>query len=1540
MEYRCHVRTLLRTVGFVAGLAVCATATMAGAPRGQTDRSEFVAASPFWADEVKGDSVLIVFPGGQSDQVPQRDTRDDPCTLGAANTQARPAGTAPYPTFIGGSFNLEEFRYADDFTPAMNATVNRVCWRGVFSHIQCAFPEMGTADSAPHQWTIRFYTFGMDGLPGAQIGPDHVNFGGSPNMTVTQGRTGLPVGINPNDVEMSMSATLSGPAVSAGTCYYIEFYFDTPLPCFWLQGLSYEATTAPATAVGDRSLLRRNNRLFPNYTALDFINIDVSMSIGFDNGSALAKTNDFGSCFERFPPPNDNLADLFSNPGENPKLACGASVDFDNTYATHQPQFDPYSCRKSTIDPTDYTSGDVWWRWNPGTQTSASVSLCGTNTTGGLAGGDSLLAVFRSLVPTPTVPADLVQVGCSDDACLGTISQADITGLTNQTYYIRVSSFSPVSHGMYRLTITCPIPVPANDLCTGAIDIPRNPKGTGYGAPLGILLQGQTRTAGVDGNVRGCGGTGNSSRGVWYKLTGAGNQVLLSTDQQISGTAFDTTISVYCGPCDMMSPGNQLNCVAFNDDKSQTVLQSELDFCAHDGQTYYILIRGFGTASGDFGLLARELRDTNNNPIPCCEPEICDRDCGFEIPPNQTDEPGQNQDFSPTTEVCDDSAFNLTLQKNSGCSLTPGPGQIRPWGTITLGQVVVGNIWNRNQVFDRDWFLLRNQPTGTRFLVQFSCASEGPARFFTYGHAALTNFSNCTPAFTLVNLAPIFNGCPQELNRIIAYDGSATSQMGVQPGGEVGFRVDRSTSVADGYPCGTNTRYWFVFHEVVRTEDCTAVATQPGDDDEATQPTFNGGGGDDGFTAGEPCYNPVGEQYPGGPPFPPPNVPPGDFPRRKAGCGAPNPTDEGEFLLLRPGTPIVGKVDGTVGTAGASRDIDWYKFRLDQNAIVSMRVESAGVITAVLINDDCTINGITYLIAATRGTCSSNSANAEDIGVLPGDRTNYLVAAFWTDAFVTVGAGSLFGNYFCEDAISKYRLIVTADPLPDCSANPVCPPEGIVKAKESAEACSNNTDDHFDACAPDNDGCSRSVYGADTIASGETVCGTLWSTYDPFPLDDFTVDQDYYEFTVVNSTRLTYSMRANSPARVLVAETGLNGIKCLDPDFPVRVLGGENAGACVSGDVGVVYLEGSGNPLNPRYYTLVVSPGTLEQGLSIGDYRCAPFGKPIDYSLSVLMEEVGSCCLPTDNCVMVTASECMSAGGSDFDPDGFCGPSYSTDGLVAHAFVSIVGDPNAAQVTGFSDPDDSVVSVNMGAPFKLFGRVWGPQVGVSTNGYLIFGDDFSSAIARNYPNAANPNGIVAPFFHDWNLNSPGSSIWIKTSGPVGRETTIVEWANIGRHADFSQRANFQAVLIRNPDNNFQTKDDYFEFRYGTFTGLSKLDVTEADGDPSLASAGAEDETGLNGVGLPITPAFLTGNKKATFNLADTPCRTLVPVCCVGNADKVAPGQVTFADITAVLVNFFSVPNPNGTSVGDADCNGLINFADVTAVLVNWLNICN
>lgn len=107
-----------------------------------------------------------------------------------------------------------------------------------------------------------------------------------------------------------------------------------------------------------------------------------------------------------------------------------------------------------------------------------------------------------------------------------------------------------------------------------------------------------------------------------------------------------------------------------------------------------------------------------------------------------------------------------------------------------------------------------------------------------------------------------------------------------------------------------------------------------------------------------------------------------------------------------------------------------------------------------------------------------------------------------------------------------------------------------------------------------------------------------------------------------------------------------------------------------------------------------------------------------------------------------------------------------------------------------------------------------------------------------------------------------------------------------------------------------------------------------------ARTGAVLDTIIGSVGGFPIDAFGLYNRNAEladafFNSASL---TSAPVpCCTGNADKLVPGAVEFADITAVLTNFgagYGITGP-----GDADCDGNVTFADVTAVLTNYNAAC-
>ncbi|MDX2115724.1 MAG: hypothetical protein SFZ24_08935 [Planctomycetota bacterium] len=1479
--------------------------------------------SPFWENEIaKNPLDVFVVPGGDPENVPQGGARVSPCTLGDANSYDRPPGNDPYASAILGDFNLDRLFTADDFTPTQNGRVNSVEIRGYFNSDACT----SDANPSPHNWTVAFYNYDtVTGLPGTLIATFRTEDG---TMTAAQGTTGLPVGIFINLDELCIKFNLSqshtAVNVVAGTCYFAEFYFTTPLNCFFTLGYSYESTLdneASQLTEGNRSSLRRNNRIDPAYDNTHFLNLDVMMGIGFTNAAVqLAPSNDIGSCVDRPPPANDNIS------GAEP-LACNAQEPpFDNTYAIHQRSLDPVPCRKSSLEP-DRTSGDVWFRLNPNPNTSAKIQLCNTDLEGGLSGGDSFLQVYRLTVPANGVNINnLTQIGCSDDACVAGFSEVNLTSLNtlpnggqNQNLYIRVSSFDAVDQGIYTINVDCPIPIPANDTCVGAIDVPADPAGTGFASELGALRAGQTRTANIEGNVTGCPDAGvfydsaaNASRSVWYRLTGRGNRVLISTDNQIAGTAFDTELAVYCGSCDASGAG--ISCIAAQDDKSLTIAQSELQFCARQGVTYYIQVDGFGTATGDFALLLREVRATNNQPIPCCENQPCGEPCDFEIPAGANVERGENTNGPGTTvtEPCLVVAppANSGLF-NNGCNLNPPAGEDRRYGTINLDEVITGTVWSQTQARDFDWHLFEALP-GARSIVQWEFQGEGPFQLNFFNFAGLFDFSDCTPAFRLTIHANAIAFCGQTFTRVHYFESAGTGQTGTAPGNTVGLQTFSTASGGEGYPCGTKSRYWLRLRQATDFALCPAVPFRSGTAFESTQlgatalPTFDGTGGDDGFTEGEDCIdNDIVNNA------------------RKGGCFATTITN-GEFLRMPANQWVAGKIDQTVSDAGGSVDFDYYKIQIDGSDVVArLKIESGGAFAAQITNEDCTQDGITLATAATRGNCVEDTATADDIVVLTGGGNRYIVVVFATDAF---GGGQIFGQVRCaasDDGLSRYNVILETTPVPDCSANPI-------PAPTETETCVLSSREATNEClASENDGCLGDPFTTGAIADNVPQSGTLFTIYDPAPLYDvFTIDQDYWTFTINAPARLNYRGRADGPVRLQVAETGVAGANCYDDEFPLNVLGAVDAGNCTNGSDGVLYL-------NAGTYSIIVSPGSRENGLSTSSYDC---NNQLAYQISINLTPLGSCCVGTD-CVTATQADCTTLGGSGWVAGTLCGDTYSNTAFANHAFTSIANTPNATQLTGFED--DSVVATNMGANFKLFGRSYTPaQIAVASNGYVVFGADLTDPLTgagapEAFPYKGNPNAIVAPFFHDWNPQAPGAEIWIRNSPDVQVSETIIEWRNMARQEDFAGRANFQVVLKR-PSNSI-------EFRYGSFSTLMNLaDISTLDGDQAEAFVGVEDETGLNGRNIAIDASFLTGNKSVSLALAGTP--NCAPVCCQGNASKTTNGtpaaDVDFADISAVLANFNQPANPNGTSVGDANCDGQVNFADVSNVLGNFLDNCD
>ncbi len=127
---------------------------------------------------------------------------------------------------------------------------------------------------------------------------------------------------------------------------------------------------------------------------------------------------------------------------------------------------------------------------------------------------------------------------------------------------------------------SCVLPPPPNDLCTGAITI-----------NCGQSISSSTATGATTDPVGTCGTSLNTAPGVWYTFVGDGSTVTLNT---CTGTSYDSKIGVFSGSC------AGLVCVAGNDDFCG--LQSQVTFPTVVGTNYYIIVTGFGAATGAFTL--------------------------------------------------------------------------------------------------------------------------------------------------------------------------------------------------------------------------------------------------------------------------------------------------------------------------------------------------------------------------------------------------------------------------------------------------------------------------------------------------------------------------------------------------------------------------------------------------------------------------------------------------------------------------------------------------------------------------------------------------------------------------------------------------------------------------------------------------------------------------------------------------------------------------------------------------------------------------
>ncbi|MCB0650497.1 MAG: HYR domain-containing protein, partial [Saprospiraceae bacterium] len=224
---------------------------------------------------------------------------------------------------------------------------------------------------------------------------------------------------------------------------------------------------------------------------------------------------------------------------------------------------------------TSNTAPGVWYKWTgDGAQVTVSTCNAGTNY-------DTKLSVFSGNCEV------LSCVGGGDDDFNCSFGSTRSTVTFNSTsgvqYYFLVHGFSS-NTGNFELSLTSCAEGLSNDDSCGALSI-----------ECGASVTGSTVGATPD-NMEFC-GTGNTAPGVWYKWTGDGTQVTISTCN--AGTNYDTKLSVFSGNCEVLS------CVGGSDDDfncSFSSLRSTVTFTSVLGVQYFFLVHGFGTSTGNFEL--------------------------------------------------------------------------------------------------------------------------------------------------------------------------------------------------------------------------------------------------------------------------------------------------------------------------------------------------------------------------------------------------------------------------------------------------------------------------------------------------------------------------------------------------------------------------------------------------------------------------------------------------------------------------------------------------------------------------------------------------------------------------------------------------------------------------------------------------------------------------------------------------------------------------------------------------------------------------
>src|SRR5207244_935146 len=248
------------------------------------------------------------------------------------------------------------------------------------------------------------------------------------------------------------------------------------------------------------------------------------------------------------------------------------------------------------------TAPEQVFQWTPTVSGTATVQTCGAGTT-----FDTVLYLRSGACASgPEVAA-----GCNDDACtnatgLNRASRLAPTVTAGQTYYIVVDGYGG-AQGTFSLTITPPGPTTTTTTLPG---------GGGCSSPITIPASGGTfggATSGTSALAGSCGSSGTAPERVYQWTPAVSGTATIQTCG--AGTTFDTVLYLRSGAC-ANGPEMAAGC---NDDACTNATgmyrASRLTPTVAAGQTYYIVVDGYGGAQGIFSLAVTPPASTTTTKI-------------------------------------------------------------------------------------------------------------------------------------------------------------------------------------------------------------------------------------------------------------------------------------------------------------------------------------------------------------------------------------------------------------------------------------------------------------------------------------------------------------------------------------------------------------------------------------------------------------------------------------------------------------------------------------------------------------------------------------------------------------------------------------------------------------------------------------------------------------------------------------------------------------------------------------------------------------